>query len=238
MQFYLVIRTMEGLINKVPILKTLASHIYRSIKRNPAKPKPYPGSAKFWEERYARGGNSGVGSYGKFAEFKAEVINNFVAERAVESVIEFGCGDGNQLRLANYRCYLGFDVSKTAVTLCKEIFASDKSKVFRLMWEYSGEKADLALSLDVIYHLVEDEVFENYMRMLFGASNRYVIIYSSDSDNNAGHGDAHIRHRKFTLWIQENHPSWKLIQHIPNKYPFKGDHRTGSFADFFIYEKT
>jgi hypothetical protein len=43
-----------------------------------------------------------VGSYGKFAAFKAEVLNAFVQEMRVDTVIEFGCGDGNQLTLARY----------------------------------------------------------------------------------------------------------------------------------------
>lgn len=44
--------------------------------------------------------------------------------------------------------------------------------------------ADLSLSLDVIYHLVEDEVFETYINTLFKSARRYVIIYSSNSDDN------------------------------------------------------
>ena len=74
--------------------------------------------------------------------------------------------------------------SSTAISKCKEIFKSDRHKSFRLTNEYSGETADLALSLDVIYHLVEDNVFEHYMQMLFKASNKYVIIYASDTDDN------------------------------------------------------
>ena len=53
----------------------------------------------YWENRYKNNGNSGAGSYGRLAEFKADVINNFIAENKITSVIEFGCGDGNQLSL-------------------------------------------------------------------------------------------------------------------------------------------
>jgi SAM-dependent methyltransferase len=221
---------MKEHVRRLPIFGSLARHIYWRMRA-------FPGSEKYWEERYAAGDNSGVGSYGKFAEFKAAVINRFVADHGLESVIEFGCGDGNQLRLADYSRYLGLDVSETALALCKELFVSDNSKVFKLMREYSGEKADLALSLDVVYHLVEDDVFETYMRTLFEASNRYVIIYSSDSDDNRGYEGKHIRHRRVTQWIQRNLPTWQLIEQIPNKYPYKGNSRMGSFADFFIYLK-
>jgi SAM-dependent methyltransferase len=179
-----------------------------------------------------------VGSYGAFAEFKASVLNEFVATHHVQTVIELGCGDGNQLGLANYRSYLGFDVSSTAISKCRDLFESDEHKSFRLMSEYNGDTADLALSLDVIFHLVEDGVFERYMRMLFEASSRYVIIYSSDFDDDAGHHGTHVRHRKFTRWIHEHLHNWKLVEHLPNRYPYRGDYRTGSFAEFFVYEKT
>jgi cyclopropane fatty-acyl-phospholipid synthase-like methyltransferase len=228
---------MKEQIKRIPILGKLTVQIYRRIRGDRTKPKSFPGSEKYWENRYLKGGNSGVGSYQKFAEFKAEVINRFVVEHGVKTVIEFGCGDGNQLRHADYPRYLGFDVSETALSLCKQIFLSDKSKAFKLMCDYDGEKADLTLSLDVIYHLVEDGCFRNYMRTLFKASDRYVIIYSSDSDDNTGFEGTHIKHRKVTKWIQENVLGWILVKHIPNRYPYKGNHKIGSFADFFIYEK-
>lgn len=193
---------------------------------------------KYWEDRYASGGNSGAGSYNKFAEFKAEIINAFVDNHDVISVIEFGCGDGNQLKLSNYPRYIGIDVSETVIALCKGKFFTDTCKTFKLMREYGGEKADLALSLDVVYHLVEDEVFEDYMRALFNAANCYVIIYSSDSDDNFGYEGTYIKHRKFTKWIQENITDWKLLDHIANRYPYKGDYINGSFSDFYIYEKS
>ncbi len=120
---------------------------------------------------------------------------------------------------------------------CRELFKSDEHKSFRLMSEYHGEKADLALSLDVIYHLVEDNVFEQYMGMLFEASNRYVIIYSSNSDDNRGYEGTYIRHRKLTRWVQEHLQNWNLVENLPNRYPIRGTYRKDSFAEFFIYEK-
>ena len=224
-------------IKQIPILGDVAKRIYWRLLARRKNPEPFPGSAAYWEKRYSAGGNSGVGSYALFAEFKADVLNGFVATRHVQTVIDFGCGDGNQLSLAKYPAYLGFDVSCTAISQCQEQFKSDTHKSFRLMSEYNGETADLALSLDVIYHLVEDDVFEHYMRTLFEASNRYVIIYASDSDDNRGYEGTHVRHRKFTRWIQENLPNWNLVEHLPNRHPYRGDYRKGSFGEFFIYEK-
>lgn len=195
------------------------------------------GSKDYWIQRYESGRSSGAGSYNKLAEFKAEILNAFVKEHNISALIEYGCGDGNQLKMADYPSYSGFDVSPKAIALCRKAFRTDPSKSFHLTDEYGGETAPLTISLDVIYHLVEDEIFEAYMRRLFDSSERFVIIYSSDIDNASAETAPHVKHRKFTAWVAANYPEWQLKSHIRNKYPFRGNVHEGSFADFFIYEK-
>lgn len=135
----------------------------------------FPGSARYWEERYAGGEGSGAGSLGRLREFKAGVVNTFLEEEGVQSVIEFGCGDGGQLQLAQYPAYIGLDVSPTAVRLCMRLFSTDRTKSFFLydptcFRDHQGVfRADVSLSLDVVYHLVEDDSFETHMRHLFAA---------------------------------------------------------------------
>jgi SAM-dependent methyltransferase len=165
--------------------------------------REFPGSQAYWERRYASGDDSGVGSYGAFSEFKAEVLSKFVSEHSVRSVIEFGCGDGNQLSLSNYPGYLGVDVSPTAVSRCRELFSEDATKEFLVLGDYRGERAELALSLDVIFHLVEDEVYEEYMHTLFVAAKRFVIVYASNTDETPKGEAGHVRHRRFTDWVDE-----------------------------------
>jgi len=46
-------------------------------------------SKKYWEARYVSGRNSGAGSYGRLAKFKADVINDFVKNKKINTVIEF-----------------------------------------------------------------------------------------------------------------------------------------------------
>jgi hypothetical protein len=100
---------------------------------------------------------------------------------------------------------------------------------------YSGSY-DLALSVDVIYHLVEDEVFEDHISLLFQLSRKYVGIYSSDSIQDWP--GAHIRHRRFSDWIAASAPQWRLKEKIPNRYPFDPrDPYETSLADFFFYER-
>lgn len=211
--------------------------IYRAITHT--KVLVFHSSDQYWEDRYRRGGDSGSGSYGRLAAFKAEVLNDFVASREITSVVEFGCGDGAQLRRSRYPRYTGFDVSPTAVRNCRQQFAMNDSMKFFLCGseEYdSMPPADLALSLDVIFHLIEDDTYERYMRKLFASASRYVIIYSYDCDK--VYEARHERGRAFSGWVDRNMPDWRLCQRIANRYPF--DPRTPdstSQADFFIYEK-
>jgi SAM-dependent methyltransferase len=200
----------------------------------------FPGSADYWERRYARGGTSGAGSYGAYAEFKAEIINDFVTENVIGSIIEFGCGDGNQLSLTKYEKYIGLDVSKSALTRCAKTFADDSSKSFFL---YDSKcfvdrqgvfRAELGLSLEVIFHLIEDDVFDAYMRHLFASASRFVCIFSSDTDARLTEAPEE-RDRKFSSWIEANALEWQLVKKVPHKHPWDPVTRTGSVSDFYFY---
>ncbi len=223
-----VVGPMASRIHSLWINRTGSARFGRSL---------FQGSESYWKNRYESGGNSGDGSYNQLAKFKAEILNAFVSENGITSVIEYGCGDGNQLSFANYPNYIGFDISPKAISMCRERFLHDQTKIFKLMKEYSGETAELTLSLDVVFHLVEDHVFTDYMDRLFDSSTRFVVIYSSDTDVNPEGAPPHVRHRRFSDWIANNKKGWNLVKHIPNKYPYDGDNKSGSFADFYIYSK-
>lgn len=195
----------------------------------------FRGSARYWEQRYARGGTSGAGSYRAPAEVKAAFLNDFVHTRGIGSVIEFGCGDGNQLALADYPRYIGLDVSRSAIALCQRRFADDPTKSFFLydgacFTDHAGLfTADLAMSLDVIYHLTEDPVFETYMKHLFAAGAKYVIVYAT---NGKMHGTApHVRHRHFTSWVAAHCPGWRLLEVT------QGARSSPDHPHYFTYER-
>jgi len=224
-------KTVKGL----PVIGSIARKIWRAFHLA----KLFPGSGNYWEKRYTQGGTSGAGSYNRLATFKAEVINSFVEKNGISSVIEYGSGDGNQLKLACYKNYIGFDVSKTAIEKCRQIFSGDQTKKFKHTDEYSDESAELSMSLDVIYHLVEDPVFDEYMKRLFDSAGRFVIVYSSNDEAlNSRYGGYHVKHRKFSNWVEKNAPDWELMESIPNKYPhLDSDADNTSLADFYFYGK-
>ena len=199
-------------------------------------------SAEYWENRYKSGGNSGAGSYNKFAAFKAGILNAIVLEYKIQSVIEFGCSDGNQLNMLNLPNYVGLDVSPTILGRCIQKFCHDKSKSFFL---YNPEcfvdnrslfVAEAAFSIDVIFHLVEQNVFDAYLAHLFGSALKLVVIYGADIDH--PRRTNHELYRKFTGYISDKFPDWKLIKVVKNKYPAKDyDDENGSLADFYFFIK-
>ncbi len=222
--------------------KILEIGFVKNWKRNQQK-KIFKGSAKYWDERYKEGDNSGTGSYDHLAEHKADVINDFVAKNKLTTIMEFGCGDGNQLKIAKYPIYIGLDISPTAVKMCYKQFKTDQSKSF-YVYDTTAFfdnarlfKADLTMSLDVLYHLVEKEIFENYLRHLFAAADKYVIIYASDYNQNEEPVHQHENRRNFSDFVKNNISGWKLKEVIKNKYPVKEFKEKGSLSDFFIYER-
>lgn len=189
-------------------------------------------SAAYWEQRYRGGGDSGAGSYGRLAVFKADVLNALVRDNAVASTMELGCGDGGQLALLDIPGYTGLDVAPTALARCRELFPAHR---FALMGERAGlGRAELALSLDVVYHLVEDAVFAEYMAALFDSATRFVVVYASDVEQSWP--SQHVRHRRFTAHVAAHFPDWRLAAVIPNAYPYDATRPDDtSFAAFHIY---
>jgi len=219
------------IIKKFPHLERIFRKIFYFMKK-----LSFQDSKSWWEKFYSGGGNSGAGSYGVLAQFKAQIINDFVKKNKIKRVIEFGCGDGNQLSMFKIPNYTGLDVSKTIIQKNIKYFRKDKTKNFFL---YDPEtfsdntsffNTDLVISLDVIYHIIEDNVFNKYMKDLFNSSKKFVIIYSSNTNKNSLN-PPHVKHREFSRWINSNLHNWELIEKIKNKYPHE------SFSDFFIYKK-
>ena len=115
-------------------------------------------------------------------------------------------------------------------------FANDPAKSFFL---YDGAcfadrggvfGADLAISLDVIYQLIEDRVFETYMTHLFAAGHRFVVAYSTNMK--LGDTAPHVHHRVFTAWVQNHCPKWVL-----DGVTRGSNAELAACADFFIYRR-
>eukprot|EP01037_Dinobryon_pediforme_P005844 gene5844-5912_t len=149
-------------------------------------------SAEYWRKRYESGGNSGAGSYGALADFKAQALNGFVERHGIESATEYGSGDGNQLSLLKISKYIGLDVSAKAIENIRGRYAGDASKSF---FEYNPDDftpdasliSDISLSMDVILHLTEDFRYEKQQLEKMAQHNRF---------------------RDHRIWMKINAPQW------------------------------
>ena len=207
---------------------TLLQHLLNFLRR-----VRYPGSIAYWEKRYAAGGTSGTGSSGRLAAYKAAWLNRFVRENGIRSVLELGCGDGQQLLLAEYPEYLGLDVAPSAVARCRSLFAGDTSKQFALynpvQFDPASRQADLTISLEVIFHLTEDDLYRLHLEHLFACARQWVVVFASDEREQTTGPFPHFRQRRFTDDIPAG---WVLQERAPNP------HRDISVSDFFVFEKS
>jgi len=178
-------------------------------------------SKEYWENRYKSGGNSGIGSQGIIAEYKAKIINDFVIDNNIQTACELGCGDW-LFSLFTIPDYTGFDVSQFVIDRNKMNYNHKFTTSMADLTTY-----DLTISMDVILHLIEQDVYLQYMKDLFRLSNKYVIIYSTNKDEVLG--GIHNLFRKFMPDVPQE---FKLIKFLDN--PYKGD---DTQADFFIFER-
>ncbi len=174
-------------------------------------------SAEYWRKRYESGGNSGAGSYGVLAEFKSRVLNHFVAVNKIESAVEYGSGDGNQLSLLEISKYLGIDLSAEVIKNLRHKFSDDSTKTFM---EYDPDcfvaddvvRADIALSMDVILHLTEDRRYEKYMRNLVKSSKKFIGIFNTATESQLDQMAQHNRYRDHRVWMNLYAPEFSEVK--------------------------
>ena len=167
----------------------------------------------YWEARYAYGKRgSGVGSRGDAAKRKAAFVNSLITERNVSSVIDWGCGDGVVARLIEAPRYVGVDVSPSAVAVSH--MRADAPG--RTWLTYDGvtspelPPADLALSLDVIFHLIDDVLYRRHLELLFGSA-PLVCVHSSNRDE-----DAKVEHMRSREFLPDVPHGWRCIHEGPS----------------------
>lgn len=164
-------------------------------------------SKQYWEDRYYKGGNSGNGSYGVSADLKSTYINSIIKKYNIQTINDLGHGDGNQIGLLKgFKQYTGYDVSSSARERCISQYKDNRRYTF-IDSLSQFKPSDLVMSLDVLYHLTEYEVFEAYLKDLFSLG-EYVLIYAQDIEVQ---GDSHVVSRRFTPYIERVYDNFSLV---------------------------
>lgn len=163
----------------------------------------------YWDRRYRDGRTSGAGSEGESAVRKAATINQLIKNEGVKSVVDWGVGDGTVLSMMSTEVdYYGIDISRFTIHRLRREWQHEPRRRFALLNEVGAVTADLGLSLDVIFHCVDDLDYELHLRRLFASAKRLVLIHSSDY--NGGRTARHVRWRKFTGDVEHIAPGWLL----------------------------
>jgi len=211
-----------------PNLYAFLKHVYRTLFNYNYD------SSKYWMKRYANGGNSGIGSYGEKAKEKASYVNKIIDQYHIYTLVDLGFGDGNQLALLNLKNvkYCGYDISFDAVTKLRQLYYNDDSKCFDLIKNYNGKKHDLALSMEVIFHLDNDN-FSSYMDLLFKSSSKYVLIFSTNYNSKP---DFHMIHHEIKEYVESNQNDYKLIDFFETE-SFKVHSISDYNSCFYLYSR-
>lgn len=172
-------------------------------------------SKQYWERRYSQGGDSGTGSYNQAATIKADYINSVIEKYSIKTINDLGHGDGNQISLlkGDFK-YFGYDVSSSVRNRCIHKFKDDRRYTFLDSLD-TMSKADLAMSIDVLYHLTEWDVYEQYLKRLFSLGD-YVLIYGMNKEIE---GDRHVVARPFDELIQRVYDNFTLIDTAKGSHP-------------------
>lgn len=186
----------------------------------------------YWEDIYRYGGTSGNGSYGEIALFKANIVNNIIEKYNANTVIEFGCGDGNQLGYMNYNNYIGFDISNSAVERCRNLYINDNSKEFIHYtpdsFDCSPYRADMVVCLDVLYHITDENDFVNTLTYISKCASKVVVLFTKLTTSYQEHSSCpSILDRDIYSYLN-NFSNLKIVDTIT--------HQLNSSASFLILE--
>jgi len=130
----------------------------------------------YWDRRYLSGASSGGGSVGRTRDWKWGLIDEHV-EISGKSVLDVGCGDLSFWENRDCKRYTGLDFSDVVI---------EKNLLRRPDWSFrctdASEPADLStqivLCLDVLFHVLEDPVYEGILRNLSRWTEEKLFIYT------------------------------------------------------------
>lgn len=171
--------------------------------------------AQYWEKRYADGRDSGEGSRGEIAKVKGGVVNRVINQFSVQSLLDWGCGDGQVLdHITDQVWYTGIDLSPTVLDNTSQrhsersflLDTGTPTGVNPLRWL----RADMSLSMDVMFHLVHAPDYWRYLANLFNSSQKVVLVWATDSDE--GLTARHVRRRQWTPDVERLYPEWELVE--------------------------
>jgi len=130
----------------------------------------------YWDKRYASGGTSGCGSVGELRDIKWCWIKQFVDP--ITDIIDVGCGD---LSFWEYEMlperYVGIDSSE--VIIKKNQLAYPGATFYHAQSsEPLGITSPVVFCFDMMFHIMDDDVYQRTIQNLCILSSEYIFIYT------------------------------------------------------------
>lgn len=172
-------------------------------------------SRTYWQHRHTlRKGDwraNGAGSTGIWLDTKRAWVNSLLEESGGGSLLDLGCGDGLVADGFQVEGYTGVDLVPAAVAAARERFAGRPGWAVLLLdeWEQMMLPVDVAVSMDVILHLIEDAAYFEHLAYLFEVAEHRVGICSTDFEAPA---EGHMRHHQFSIDVEDHFPRWTLVR--------------------------
>lgn len=206
----------------------------------------------FWNQRHGKlglysGGDKGISNYENF-EFYIhrlsmilKLINKYYIGKKSLEVLDAGCGKGffsNGLFSSGY-IVSGIDSSVNAISFCKENYPEIFFKQDDLDNFVLNKAFDVVVCIDVMFHIVEDNLWEKSVKNLaYHAKNNSIIIISDyidavDSEKTIGEKIKYIKYRNKKRYSKVLEPFGFFLKNVvpynilSNKNSFMVFHRKG-----------
>lgn len=180
---------------------------------------------------------SGPGSYRQdLVDAYVEVVNNFLNEKQIQSVIEIGCGDFNVAKnyAENFASYVGIDIASNVISQNKTKYETNTVRFVCMdAVEESLPDAQLCLVRQVFQHLSNKEIklvlskLEKFDYVII-AETQYkkekALAYNLEIDASR----TTRRSKKSGVYLEE--PPFSVYGRIVRTLPYDND------VDFVIYE--
>jgi len=131
----------------------------------------------YWEDRYRKGGTSGEGSIGEYRKWKWEIIDKYA--KSINDVIDVGCGDLSFWEGRNFpNHYTGIDISQTIIERNRKARPNLTFLCSSAEDYLNIGTARIVFCLDVLFHIMEDSVYEKVLSNLTRYSSDWIFIFT------------------------------------------------------------
>ena len=168
---------------------------------------------KYWDNWYKKGGTSGQGSEGELQIYKINYINNILNKFDCKNVFDFGCGDGTLAKGIKSK-YNGIDISNEAIEKCKKVCPQHQFNQGHFE-EQNIKGYDCVMCIDVLYHIMEDGVFEKTLENIFNSEAKIIILYTIQSKHiveEKRYENVCINRRDLGKYLPKYYDKYELIE--------------------------